>query len=292
MQLINYYIADNIMTLAHLILAHSDPQHVARLSRKLLYHSDEVFIHVDRKTDITPFQEALRGVNVTFIQGRIKVYWAGYSVVEATVQAFKEILATGRNFDYINLISGQDYPIKSSKLLHEYLNAHNGTIFMNFESIENVWTEALPRLTQYHLVNYRIPIGKYRLEQIINKISPARKLPENYIAVGRSQWFTAPLACIEYIVSHLEENAWISRFFKFCWAPDEIVFQTMLYNSRFRGQMVNNNLRYIDWSNGGASPSLLTIEDADAILRSDRMFARKFSTSSNEIIDYLDRLTT
>jgi hypothetical protein len=53
--------------------------------------------------------------------------------------------------------------------------------------------------------------------------------------------------------------------------------------------MVNNDLRYIDWSMGGVSPKTLSIDDAEAILASGKLFARKFDLSKGpELLDLID----
>ena len=56
--------------------------------------------------------------------------------------------------------------------------------------------------------------------------------------------------------------------------------------------MVNDNLLYVDWSAGGASPRVMTMEDADKLRQSDKLFARKFSVVTDaEILDYIDSIT-
>ncbi len=281
------------MKLAHLILTHTNPDQLLRLVRKLAHEDSDFYIHVDRKSDIKPFLPLLEIRNVFLIKNRVKVYWGGYSIVEATVSSFEEILATGIKYDYINLMSGQDYPIKSTQYIHEYFSDHPGKIFMHYLSLTDEWHEAMPRITQYHLVNYHIPAGRYRIEQVMNLLLPPRKLPDGMVAMGRSQWFTATPDAIEYLLQYIREKTWISRFFKLTWAPDEIIFQTILYNSPFRDKMVNDNLLFLDWSRGGANPKQLNMNDAEQLSKSDKLFARKFNMDKDsKILDYLDKITS
>ncbi len=282
-----------VMKLAHLILTHTNPDQLLRLVRKLAHEDSDFYIHVDRKSDIKPFLPLLEIRNVFLIKNRVKVYWGGYSIVEATVSSFEEILATGIKYDYINLMSGQDYPIKSTQYIHEYFSDHPGKIFMHYLSLTDEWHEAMPRITQYHLVNYHIPAGRYRIEQVMNLLLPPRKLPDGMVAMGRSQWFTATPDAIAYLLQYIREKTWISRFFKLTWAPDEIIFQTILYNSPFRDKMVNDNLLFLDWSRGGANPKQLNMNDAERLTKSDKLFARKFNMDKDsKILDYLDKITS
>jgi len=82
----------------------------------------------------------------------------------------------------------------------------------------------------------------------------------------------------------LQKNKNVKRFFQFTWGSDEIIFQTILYNSIYREDMVNDNLRYIDWSAGQASPKTFTIEDAPTLLNSGKLFARKFNQNTDNTI--------
>lgn len=279
------------MNIAHLILCHSHPQQLKRLAERLLHSNADLYIHVDKKTDITPFTSLLTGNNIHFIRNRVKVYWGDYSIVQATINGFEEILATGKPYDYIQLMSGQDYPLQRIEAFHAYLAKHPGKVFMHYESVEEQWQEALPRIRQYYLSNLKIPKGTYLVEKAVNALLPKRRLPEGIVAMGRSQWFTASKESVAYIVEYIRREAWVSRFFKYSWAADEIIFQTVLYNSPFRQHMVNDNLLYLDWSAGGASPKVLTMADAPAILASGKFFARKFNADTDcEILDFLDNI--
>lgn len=279
------------LKLAHLILTHGNPEHLQRLVNALAHPDAHFYVHVDHKTDIAPFLQLKDTPNVFFISNRIKVYWGGYSIVQATINSFEEILNAPHTYDYINLLSGQDYPIKPVEYIHRFLADNPGKIFMHFQSITDEWHEALPRISRYHLSNYNLPVGTYRLERMMNRLLPVRSLPEGIVAVGRSQWFTATPDSIAYMVRYIHENPWISSFFKLTWAPDEIIFQTILYNSPYREHMVNDNLLYVDWSAGGASPKTLDMDDAEALSKSEKLFARKFnSESDNYILSYLDKM--
>jgi hypothetical protein len=275
------------MRVAHLILAHNNPQQLERLVNRLIYAGDAVFIHLDKKTDILPFMHLKIIPGVFFIQRRIKVYWGTYSIVEATINSFEEIVNSGTEYEYINLLSGADYPVKPIGQFRDYLKANPDKVFMSFANIKEVWTEAIPRVTQYHLNGFRFP-GHNLLQRLINFTMPKRVIPRNLTLVGRSQWFTASGQSVKYILDYWHQNPKLRRFLQFTWGCDEFVFQTILYNSPYHQSMVNDNLRYIDWSAGLASPRVLTVADQDAVLSSDAFFARKFDLQQPEILDLID----
>ncbi len=280
------------MKLIHLILAH-DPtsiEQLARLVNKLDHTDSIVYLHIDLKTDLNIFVNHFNSYpNVRFINKRVNIKWAGYSMIHAEQFSFEQILLEEPNFDYLNLLSAQDYPIRPIEEFHQFLIINKGKAFMHCLDVETEWEEAKDRVTRYHLINYNFK-GKYFLENFLNKLLPRRIVPNNMVIKGRSQWFTISKKHIEYVVKELNNNKEFVRFFKFSWAPDEIVFQTLLYNSPFRNDIVNNNLRFIDWSDGMKNPKTFTFADFHQIINSNQFFGRKFnSVIDGTILDIIDQ---
>jgi hypothetical protein len=278
------------MRIAHLILTHADPLLLDRMVGRLAHSAADVYIHVDKKSDITPFLYIGDRPNVYFIQKRVKVYWGAYAIVQATLNGFAEILQSGKSYDFVNLLSGQDYPIQPIEHFHLHLAKNKGLAFMEFYPIFNHWTEAIPRILEYHLDNFPMP-GGYRLEKWLTRILPPRKLPYNMEPVGRSQWMTLPFEQVIYVYDYLKKHLSVRNFFMFTWAPDEFIFQTLLFNSPFKTQLINNNLRYIEWPEGAASPRTLTLIDFNDLVESGKFFARKVNRNeSAALLDHLDYL--
>ncbi|MBC7650791.1 MAG: glycosyl transferase [Deinococcales bacterium] len=276
------------MKLAYLILAHANPKQLHRLVQKLVSDSTAIYIHIDAKVNLQDFLFIAQQPNVFFIAKREKVYWGAYSIVQATENGFEQIIASGINYQHITLLSGQDYPLKSNATIANFFKANADKAFMEYYSINNVWQEAIPRLNKYYLTNYPFA-GSTKLETLINKLFPKRQPPVNLEFVGRSQWFSITLQQAVYIVDILKNNHSLRWYFKFTWGSDEFVFQTLLYNSPYKAQMVNDNLHYIDWTEGNASPKTFAIADAATLTQSDKLFARKFDEKIDvTIMNHLD----
>lgn len=277
------------MKIAHLILAHNNPQQLEKLVRRLTYADDAVYIHLDKKATLEQFIYLKSLSNVYFINKRINVSWGACSIVVATINGFEQIINSGNDYDYINLLSGADYPLQSLAHIHNFLDQNKGKAFMSFMPILDEWQEAISRITHYHLTDYSFP-GRYVVQRMLKNMLPKRKMPNNLVPVGHSQWFTVPGECIRYIVDYWNKNSNFRRFIKLTWGPDEFAFQTILFNSFHREQMVNNNLRYIDWSAGGASPKTFTLADQEAILSSEKLFARKFDLEKHgDVLALIDQ---
>jgi hypothetical protein len=277
------------MKIAHLLLAHSQPAQLERLIDSLQHENAYFFVHIDLKVKSSDFSFLASKDRVFLISNREKVYWGAYSIVQATLNGFTAIAESGIKVDLVNLLSGSDYPLKSPEEIHDFFEKNRDKNFMEYRFIPEEWKEAETRLTQYHLTNFQFQ-GKTMLQSWMNKLLPVRKMPDLLVPVGKSQWLSITMEAVLFIINYLDEHPEVVRFFKLTWAPDEMIFQTILYNSTFRSKLINNNLRYIDWSDGNASPKTLDYEDVDKLLASNALFARKFDMARNpELFDMLDK---
>jgi hypothetical protein len=94
---------------------------------------------------------------------------------------------------------------------------------------------------------------------------------------------------LEYVLQQFSQNKHLVRFFKFCWAPDEFLFQTMILNSPFAGRVINENAFFYKHIPNTPSPKILGPDDWNDIRASDRILARKFDLiKSPEILDKID----
>src|ERR1044072_531348 len=182
------------MRIAHLILAHKNPKQLQKLLDALKHPAFDFYIHIDKKTDAAPFQYLIDNKSTFLVQKRTKIYWADFGTIQATINGFEEILPK-KIYNYINVISAQDFPIKPANEIYNYINQRNGTEFITCESLDTWKVE--PRIKKYHLINWRIP-GRYRLGYFITKILPERKFPVKHEIVGRANWFTLTAKAVEY----------------------------------------------------------------------------------------------
>jgi hypothetical protein len=276
------------MRLAHLILAHNNPLQLERLIKRLIYPNTDIYIHLDGKINIEEFIHLKTLENVFFITNRTSVIWADYSMMTATLNSFEEILKTGLHYSHINLLSGQDYPLKKASVIQAFLFKNHDKTFMRFRSIHDEWQESLSRFTNYHFGDYNFPL-KFKIQKVINRFLPDKKLPNGLKPYGFSQWLTITPVCALYTINYLKENPAVRRFFRMTWGVDELVFQTILLNSNLTDGILNDHLRYIKFTKRANSPKTLTMDDAEMLVNSNKFYARKFNAEiDQEIFDYLD----
>ena len=281
------------MRMAHIIMAYKDPAQLERLVKRLSHPDFDFYIHVDTKFDLQPFRYLENIDRVYFIRNRIKIRWAGYSFTRGLFNCIEEILHSGRKYDYFNALSGQDYPLVSTDAFYTFFERQQGKNFMALEKFGTEWWDrAAIRIHQYHMTDFDFK-GRYMIQRLLNTVMPQRNFPKGYTLYGseRATWWTLSTDCVLYLLQFMKQHPDIRRFVKFTWAPDEYLIPTLVMNSSFKDTVVPENYRYIDWSRGGSNPKILTVQDFNALTKTDMLLARKFDIKvDTKILDMLDEV--
>jgi hypothetical protein len=278
------------MRFACLIITYTSAKQTLRLIQKLDNGDFDFYIHLDKKVNIETHRELFDMPNVFFIKDRINIKWAGFTVVEASFNGLKEIRASGKEYAFINLLSGQDYPLKSADYISDFLKTQVGRQLIKHWDFATEWDEAFARIYKYHFTD-RVFKGRYLVQRLINVIVRKRKVPTAMQFHGTSSTFwTLSPDCAYYVMDKIENDHKLVRFLRYTWGSDEFVFQTVIMNSPYKDSVLNNNFRYIDWSGGGSHPKLLLTEDYEKIIATDNIIGRKFNMDVDEnILDLLDK---
>lgn len=277
------------MRVAHLIITYTNPLQTERMIRRMQHPGFDFYIHVDKKIDISSHLFLAKIPNVYLIRDRVNVVWAGYNTVEATLRSVKEIFTTGIKYDYVHLMSGQDYPIKPAQHIYDFFVANNGKEFLQFEHFDEWAAESYPRIREYHLTNYNFP-GRYYFQWFLNKVLPARKSPLAMEYYGSSMFWALTSGCLQYIIELMDKNTKFRRFMQLTWGSDEFIFQTLVLNSSFKASVVNDNLLFLDRDKGAPHPNIITSNHLATLLTSDKLFARKFDLTKDKLVmDNLDK---
>jgi hypothetical protein len=282
-----------LLKIAHLILAYKHPEQVYRLARTLSSPNTDIFIHIDKKIDERPFQYIAELPNVHFIRNRHYIVWGGYSITECYITAMKEVFDHA-NYDYVVLMSGQDYPLKPNAEFQNLLKEKNGFSFMSVQAKapkSKWWSVAVDRYQYYHLNDYRFYGNKF-LHKVSKRILPKRQFlyPEYELYGGPGATFCAlTKQAAEYIINFMQNNPKAQRYAKFTHASDEFWFQTILMNSPLKEKVINQPLWYIDWGGVSKHPRVLNVLDYPSLIASGMYFARKFDMyEDRSVMDMLD----
>jgi hypothetical protein len=276
------------MRIAHLIITYTNPAQTARMIKRMQHPDFDFYIHVDAKFSIESHAEVAKIPNVYLINNRVDVQWAAFSTIQAELNGLQEILDSARTYDFISLMSGQDYPIKTVDYMHEFFERKKGKLLLKYRAFSGEWEEGMNRVNRYHLTDFKFK-GQYFLERLINKLVKRTDQPKGMKFYGSSMFWVISPEAAEYVLLTVDRDPKMKRFFKFSWAPDEFLFQTILLNSPFAGQVINENCHYYKHPPQTPSPKTFDLSDFNDIIASDRLYARKFDMSkSPELFDNID----
>jgi len=288
-------------TIAYLIQAHHQENNFYDLIKKLNNKEVCFFVHIDKKSNQAPFEEKVKKFdNVFFVKNRVNVIWKGYSQVQATLNTIEISLDSNFEFKYFNLLSGVCYPIKSNNDILDFLKKTNKN-YINFIEIKESTSgkdyfsgkQFWFKFSKWHFyetfqINWNTTRGSikhqfYRVYIllnifVLNLFLKNKKLPTNikkyYFG---SSWWNLNAETVHYVYDFLKnkKNKEFKKLFYYSDAPDEMVFQTIILNSSYKKDCVDDHLRFIDWDRTRESPAVLDEGDFDAIKESKSFFCRK-----------------
>lgn len=296
------------MELLYLIIAHKNPRQVARLIRALNYDSENFFIHIDKKCSLRPFEDVLEQAafeghftqhraNIHFVRKRVSVTCAAYSHVSAIFNSLSEIFSSCARFDYLILLSGQDYPIKTNESIRTHFATSKGKEFLEMFHLPGGAHQALKeiswrtaRVEEYSFLDYYQGRGSFFISKIGSRILPRKKIPVAFpLYWGHSYW-RLTYKCAKFLLKFKSEHPEIMRLFRFALCPDEYVFHTAIMNSPFADNVIDDCLTHIDFT-AGFHPKILTCADIPCLEKSSKLFARKFDIHiDGKALDLIDKM--
>ena len=269
------------VTIAYFILVHRFPEQFKRLFKALYHPENHYLIHLDKKTGIGIYEDIkdfLTDFPNTYILESENVVWGGYSMVQAELNGMKYLLKLNLAWDFFINLSGQDYPLKSQKIIREYLTKNQGGNFIKIANQITVRPETMNRIENYFVETDNgfsgIPYKRAYLKDVIPYIG--------------GQWMILTRECCEFICNS-EEVKKFEDYYLNTLIADESFFQTVLMNTSFDGKLINDDKRAIIWIPYGdikLRPKTFTEDDIKFLLVGDNLFARKFDDNiDNNIID-------
>jgi hypothetical protein len=298
--------------IAYLVLAHHQPNHLRRLVGALRSPRCCFYVHVDAKTDIAPFRGLDRDAPVVLLEDRERVFWGGFSQVQATLNLLAAATRAGAPFRRYCLLSGADYPIRPREEIEEILLGSPREFIALWQPLltgDRRRDQYAFFVTHRHFLDFRwlnpkadVPLpalrdGAVRILDLVNRILPPRGTPAGLALHKGSQWWCLSDEAIGHVRGFMERNRDIVSFFRRTFAADETFFQSIVAaRAPERAFRVPQNLRgahaahYLDWSDPTAySPKTLDESDLERLRDSGALFARKFDeTRSARLLELID----
>jgi Core-2/I-Branching enzyme len=299
----------------YFIQSHRDPEQILRLVRTLRRGSSDGIILVSHDCnasalDWSPFAQL---PNVHLIGQELPpAPRAGYGrMMGRLLHAIHWLEEKNLEYGWLVTLTAQDYPVRPVPQIEAFLAATPADGFIRWWGVnapDSPWPRRKARL-RYRYRYWRLPD---RCEPAMRALRPLTSiLPLNfYLAygawagvpalhtpftpqfpcLGGWTWFHLRRAAARYLTDFLDARPDVEGHYRRCIAPEESLMQTVLVNSG-RFNLVNDDLRYIDYSNAvKGAPRDLTLDDLPLIRQGHYHFARKFDYARAQgVLDRIDR---
>ena len=301
------------MTIAYLISAHTDAPQLHRLVEALQPNA-HFFIHIDKKSDISPFVALLNRENVHFMEKRVDVRWGTILEVDYQMLLIKAALDFPLHFDRLMTLSGLDYPLWNNTRIDHYFQQMEG------REILSGFDLATPGVPDENTIIYRLPrpffaipfLSNQRNQQLSimgRKIRTAlgsqlpktlgeklklRKpliLPNGWHLYKGAAWWAISEELGRYVYETYKNLPELRRYFTDSFGQAETVVQTIAFNSakwkqkcilfehQYPGLVALTPLHFIIYA---GAIRIMTDIDYQMLSDSGKMFTRKLMSGKSE----------
>jgi hypothetical protein len=304
---------------AYLILSHGKSDQAVRLMEAIRIGSPRsaILLHHDARSP-APDEKTLQRIGVQLVTPRISPSWGDFSLVDSMLNSISFTLENN-DFDWLVVLSGQDYPLRPFTKLESELRNSSFDAFVKATPVSKG-----PYGFRYYMRYWALPKTRYayRLPKSIHKTlswaqeklnqsntwlriqpsprnSPTRlgvkvfvhPFSSTFVCYKGSQWLTLSKRAATYLVQFGQERPDILSHYRRTLIPDESYFQTVLCNAEDL-HVCDDHRRFILWDDTKlAHPVTLTMQHFDAMISSGKDFGRKFDMDVDaEVLDRLDEV--
>jgi len=285
------------MKQAILITAYKDFGQLIELI-KIFNKNFNFYIHIDKKSKIN--NDLLQGLvdisNVEYVSRKYKVNWGGLNHLKAIILLSVEALKNGENINF-HMITGQDFPVKTNEYFIDFFdNSKDNLNYLEYFKLPTTrWAKGgMDRLEYYNaydLFNAKSYWGEKCINKILSiqyKMNFKRKVDISLELYGGSTYWTLHRDVLQHAIVFTNKNPFFFKQFRFTFCAEEVYFQTIIMNSAYASDIVNDNLRFIDWDTGRrGTPAFLDETDYDILFQSNKLFARKIDSEGNNLLQML-----
>lgn len=277
---------------AYLIIAHNEFLVLERLLQCLDDERNDIYLHLDKKVKKCPtFITKYAGLYV--LPKRIDVRWGDVSMVEVEFLLF-ETAANHGDYSYYHLLSGVDMPLKSQDYIHQFFQKNKGKEFIGYYKGENGEADIERKIRLWHLFPKNLLSGGIKemlRENLIRfQLSIGIRRNRNVSFKKGYQWVSVSNAFVSFFLSYKKE---ILCLYSHTSCSDEVFLQTICWNSPFQKQLYDVDdegrgaLRMIRWIDDRIVG--WTENDLEMLIKSEALFARKFSEKNLGVVDRLQK---
>ena len=314
------------MKIAFLILNHREPPQLVRLLTALRSQLPDspIVVHHDVFHNEIPSALIESIGNVHLLTSGKRVTWGDFSLVDVCSWSLRW-MHENIEFDWIVLLSAQDYPIKPLANLADDLARNGADAVIGTTPISQLPLFKRMHMRRRYLYRYRpvsvnqpkwlprrVPDLLHRIGGVailaLNNVQPLVKIyrldgssyrigwrasntpfDRNWPCWYGSQWFALSRRAFEYALDYMVDHPEHVNYYRGTLVPDESVLATIINNAP-NLRVANGEVTYTRWANSTIShPDIFRTADFSVLAAAPQYFARKFDIDVDSgILDSLD----
>jgi hypothetical protein len=270
--------------IAYLILVHRYPEQFKRLFQAIYDPENHYLIHIDKSSgdeisnEISTF---LKDFDNTDILEPENALWGGYSLVNIELRGMKKLLEMNKNWSHFINLSGQDFPLKTQAYIHNFLSQNPNKEFIQAHDQNLIRPDTMNRVNQMC----------FEQDNKIHRPKHHRKFMSGVTPFIGTQWMIVSRQFCDFVCNN-EQSTPYKAFYRNTFISDEGFFQTVMMNNDCHGEVIHDDMRFIDWVPDGdikLRPRTFVKDDALRLISSSKLFARKFDLLEDDnVIDKLE----
>ncbi|TLU67681.1 hypothetical protein FE810_01665 [Thalassotalea litorea] len=282
------------MRLAYAILAHESFEHIQPLLQCLTDNNDIIALHYDLATEHRHDIELIkRHFPNVILAPQVAVEWGESSIVMATLNCLQALTDSGEKVEYITLLSGSCFPVKSSTHLAKYLAQSPGCEYIEAVNVEHHrWiTEGIQqeRWQLPHWCNWRSHPKLFSWSiKLLSLLGVKRNFPLDFPVHMGSQWWTLSWSMVNRVLKLCAQQPQLVAFLKYTWIPDEFFFQTLVAyliddKTQLKAPLMNYQF------NCKGIPKIFSLRDIHQLqtLPDNKCFTRKIQSQDRKFVSLL-----
>lgn len=229
---------------AFMLILYKRSKHLYDLLKVLEDSGGTVFIHIDAKANDNKLIELINSFsNTIIIPEHYKISWGGFNMVKAMIALLENAFSFNEKFGHFIFLSGSDYPVFNGEGINAFFDKFSGKELISAYSItNNTCKHCESKVTKYFFMDGSNCLFSKAINCVCSELFRGFKKHDFLISNKKienvfygSQWFAITSKCVNYVLKQVHSRKYVN-YFRHAFAPDELFFHTIIFNSSFCDQ--------------------------------------------------------
>ncbi len=257
-------------------MVHHKPQAFKELFRQIYTKDQYYLIHIDRKAKPEVTEEIqlylIRFPNAYVLES-MNIVSGGFSMIQAELNAMEYLLQVSREWDYFINLSGEDYPLRSQKIIRQFLGQQKERNYLFYYDQKFYRPDTLQRI-QNHFTELT-----HKISSLIYK----REFMKDVIPYIGGKWMILTRTACLFMTGNKRVMEF-EDYYLHTLLPAESFFQTVFMNTEFNEIIINDDKRAVMESETLFSRKQDPDEMIAGLKSKNQLFIRKIDPETDEAV--------